>query len=128
MKPVPWTHLERYRMIHPKRPAKYGDPYGAFEIPHKETGVVLHCIANSGEIAQKVMGDNHAWDHVSVSTTRKIPNWLQMTYIKSLFWEDTETVMQLHVPISNHVNIHPNCLHLWRPLLLDIPLPPVNLV
>ena len=31
--------------------------------------------------------------------------------------------MQLHVPPRDHVNIHPNCLHLWRPQFAMIPRP-----
>jgi hypothetical protein len=36
--------------------------------------------------------------------------------------------MQVHVPASEHINIHPYTLHLWRPLLLEIPRPPQGAV
>jgi hypothetical protein len=47
-----------------------------------------------------------------------------MCYVKALFWDDEETVMQLHPPKSRWINNHPYCLHMWRPTKLEIPLPP----
>jgi hypothetical protein len=68
------------------------------------------------------------WDHVSVSRTNRCPNWIEMDYVRKLFFRDEETVMQLHVPRNDHVNLHPNCLHLWRPQNFKIPLPPKEFV
>lgn len=64
------------------------------------------------------------WDHVSVSLSGRCPNWQEMCFVKDLFWEPHETVMQLHPPSHLHVNYHPHCLHLWAPRNLFIPLPP----
>lgn len=85
---------------------------GAFKIPFK--GKYLHVIASNG------LG----WEHVSVSLDNRCPNWNEMCHVKSLFWEDNEVVMQLHVEKENHINLHPYCLHLWKPIDLKIPLPP----
>ena len=41
-----------------------------------------------------------------------------------LFFRDEEPAMQLHVPTTEHINCHPYCLHLWRPLEAEIPMPP----
>ena len=35
---------------------------------------------------------------------------------RSKIWEDEDFVIQVHPPKSLHVNLMPNCLHLWRPL------------
>jgi hypothetical protein len=51
-----------------------------------------------------------------------------MCFVKDLFWDDEECVMQLHPPKSDYVNCHPNCLHLWKPVGQDIPRPPSELV
>lgn len=72
--------------------------------------------------------DETGWEHVSVSTPRRPPNWQEMCLIKDLFWEPEETVMQLHPPHSEYVNNHAYCLHLWRPVFTNIPLPPSILV
>lgn len=87
-----------------------------------ETGVFqvgpLLVVASSG------MG----WDHVSVSRRDRCPSWEDMERIKRMFFRDEETAMQLHVPPSEHINCHPNCLHLWRPLNQEIPRPPSIMV
>jgi hypothetical protein len=80
------------------------------------------CIVSSG------VDRTYGWEHVSISTKRRIPNWEEMCFVKDLFWYDNEAVMQLHPPKADYVNYEPNCLHLWRPLNRDIPLPPSILV
>ena len=98
---------------------------GAFFIPNKcrplEKGaqaVPLSCIASDGE----------GWEHVSVSLPYRTPTWAEMDYVKRLFWDDEDCVMQLHAPRGTWVNNHPHCLHLWRPLEAAIPTPPGALV
>lgn len=101
---------------------------GAFQIPLKNrTHAVV--VANDGEFVE--------WEHVSVHVRYKnrkgkwimrTPTWEEMSRIKDLFWDDEETVMELHVPKSDHINIHKHCLHLWKPVLHKIPVPPPELV
>ncbi|WP_035687086.1 hypothetical protein [Bradyrhizobium sp. Cp5.3] len=64
------------------------------------------------------------WEHVSVSTSRRCPNWEEMCFVKDLFWDEEECVMQLHPPHSEYVNNSRYCLHLWRPTDQEIPTPP----
>lgn len=94
-------------------------PYGAFVV-HGPCGCDLKIIASGA--------DEFAWEHVSVSTERRPPNWQEMCFVKDLFWEPEECVMQLHPPRSQYINCHPHCLHLWRPTLVPIPMPPSILV
>jgi len=54
----------------------------------------------------------------------RCPRWDEMCFVKDLFWDAEETVMQLHPPKSMWINNHPFCLHLFRPLNETIPLPP----
>ncbi len=77
----------------------------------------------------KVIASNGAgWDHVSVSLANRCPNWREMCFIKQLFWDDYECVMQLHPKKSEYINMHKYCLHLWRPQDVEIPQPPSILV
>lgn len=94
-------------------------PYGAFFV-HGPCGCELKIIASGAE--------ETGWEHVSISTPRRPPNWQEMCFVKDLFWDAEECVMQLHPPKSQYVNNHPHCLHLWRPLKIEIPLPPSILV
>ncbi len=84
------------------------------------------CIVASGADADDPMAAG--WEHVSVSTGRRVPNWLEMCFAKDLFWDAHECVVQFHPPRSEYVNNHPNCLHLWRHNKVDFPLPPSILV
>jgi hypothetical protein len=94
------------------------DTCGAFEIPSPIDGGKLRIIASVGA----------GWEHVSVSRKNRCPNWPEMSAIKNLFFGPDATVMQLHVPSRDHINDHPNCLHLWRPTRSDIPRPPCWMV
>ena len=68
------------------------------------------------------------WEHVSVSCRDRAPFWHEMVFVKNLFWDEQETVVQYHPPKSEYVNFHPFCLHLWRPMEVHIPMPPSMLV
>jgi hypothetical protein len=91
---------------------------GAFQVPSPIDKAALMVIASSGD----------GWDHVSVSRANRCPNWPEMSHIRTLFFRDEECVMQLHVPKSEHINAHPNTLHLWKPHNEKIPLPPKEMV
>lgn len=68
------------------------------------------------------------WEHVSVSLHTRCPNWPEMCFVKGLFWEPEETVVQFHPPESTYISNHPYCLHLWRNTRNPIELPPPILV
>jgi len=87
---------------------------GAFTMPSPVDGAIMAIIASTGE----------GWDHVSVSRKNRVPNWQEMEFVKRRFFRDEETAMQLHVPAADHISVHPNVLHLWRPQAVEIPLPP----
>lgn len=67
--------------------------------------------------------DGLGWEHVSVSTASRCPTWDEMCFVKNLFWDEDDCVMQLHPPKSQWVNNHAYCLHLWRPTKQNIPQP-----
>lgn len=71
-----------------------------------------------------VAARGEGWDHVSVSLEHRAPNWEEMEMVKRAFFKDDECAMQLHVPPTDHINCHPNVLHLWRPHWKHIPRPP----
>lgn len=61
-----------------------------------------------------VVGNGYGWDHVSISTRTRCPDYAEMCLAKDLFFRDDECVMQLAVPAAEHVNMHEHCLHWWR--------------
>ena len=68
------------------------------------------------------------WEHVSVSLSHWTPNWREMCFIKDVFWDEEEVVMQYHSKKSASVHRHEPCLHLWRPVGQEIPTPLKELV
>jgi hypothetical protein len=85
-------------------------------------------ISGSASTLRVIASSDGAWDHVSVSLPNRCPNWGEMELVKRKFFKDEETAMQLHVPVADHISLHPNCLHLWRPQRVEIPLPPKEFV
>lgn len=75
-----------------------------------------------------IASDQLGWEHVSVSLPTRCPTWEEMCRVKNLFWDAEDCVMQLHPPRTIHVNNHNFCLHLWRPIGVDIPMPAPALV
>jgi hypothetical protein len=115
--------LDRYRVTDKAALAHTGgwagdDRCGSFSIPSPVDGAKMVVIASS----------DAGWDHVSVSRKNRCPNWAEMQHVARLCFRDEETAMQLHVPVAEHINVHPYVLHLWRPLDAEIPMPPPGFV
>lgn len=92
---------------------------GAFLIPGRSLRDSLFVIASDGK----------GWEHVSISKKYECPTWEEMSRMKELFWDDPDDcVVQYHPPKSQYVNNHPYCLHLWRPIGKEMPLPDPILV
>lgn len=92
-----------------------------------KNGCFLMPLAKKGEILRIIASSDEGWDHVSVSLEHRIPTWNEMELVKKLFMGDV-VAYQLHLPESQHINCHPNVLHIWRPWNKEIPLPPTEFV
>lgn len=108
--------VERGRETTGKYASKPGADYGRFYVMGPCDAVL--CIFVGGE----------TWEHVSVSTQRRCPNWIEMSAVKDWFWNDDECVAQFHPPKSEYINNHPYTLHLWRHPQHPFELPPSILV
>lgn len=95
---------------------------GAFSLVGP-AGKTLGIIASDGSHWEEFGCRGQPWEHVSVSTIDRCPTWEEMSFVKALFWEDSELVLQFHMPRGKHINYHPYCLHLWKPIGLEVPLP-----
>ena len=109
---------ERCRILHPAI-GEFGDKYNGFFIfpdaPHNQP---LFTQASNGQ----------GWEHVSVSTKGgRLPNWIEMCYVKELFWAEEDCAVQYHVPKSQHRDSYP-ALHLWRPNGVELPMPDPDMV
>lgn len=90
---------------------------GYFKIMFKNA--VLHVISSDGG----------GWEHVSISLAKsRCPLWEEMCYIKDLFWDKEDCVLQFHPPESQYINNVRNCLHLWRKCNENFILPPQAMI
>ena len=101
-------------------PTSRGDNYGAFRL-RTNAGAELRIIMSPAF-------EEISWEHVSVSVKTRCPTWEEMVWVKSLFWADDEVVIQYHPALSEYVNEHPFCLHLWKPVNVILPTPPMRCV
>jgi hypothetical protein len=121
---------EKNRLANGPVPSKPEDGNnGAFLIPLRHK-LFAYCIASDGL----------DWEHVSITLVRPVsvgkdhtkfkdigrsPTWFEMCLIKDWFWSQDEAVIQIHPTLKDYVNLHPYCLHLWRPTnqTLNMPSP-----
>jgi hypothetical protein len=93
---------------------------GFFVFPHyRIVNYELRCQVSDGE----------GWEHVSVTAapkgqkTSRCPTWEEMCWVKNQFWTNDEVVVQYHPRETDYVNMHPHCLHLWKPTEIELPTP-----
>lgn len=123
-----WSHLESARVRSARRSfdSNPGDRAGVFVF--KSKGVEAVCIVHDGLFG----GNPTGWEHVSLTMRYDgelvMPSWSWMCWVKDQFWGPEEAVMQIHPPSSDYVNTHPTCLHLWRQVGKNPPLPDAKMV
>lgn len=98
---------------------------GFFVIPHHRINKYIYRVQVS---------DGLGWEHVSISVGEKkkqqhrCPTWEEMCYIKGIFWDEEDCVIQYHPAKKDYINMHPYVLHLWRPTDVALPTPPSIMV
>jgi hypothetical protein len=101
-----------------------GDNYGVLHNVPGPCGEKLGIVVSDG-LPCGLPADG--WEHVSVSLSRvgkaRVPNWEEMCWVKNLFWDPEDCVVQFHPPQSKNVNNY-RVLHMWRYLKGEFPRPP----
>lgn len=105
-----------------------GTRFGAFKLRCPLSSTYFTVIVSDGT-DWAVMGlPGPPWEHVSMSHVSRTPTWEEMCWLKDLFFGPQECVVQFHPAKSAYVNVHPNCLHLWRIVGGEFPVPPLETV
>lgn len=118
-----WTSLDKLRTQSPPFTSPKGARYGAFQV--KFNGKLLNIIATDASDP-----DAEGWEHVSVHVYDPVfkmdqtPTWAVMCYVKGLFWDEDEVVVEFHPAKKDYVNTHDHVLHLWRFTKGEFPTPP----
>jgi hypothetical protein len=107
-------HIKQFRIKHPF--LDYGDDFNGcayIDNPFPSRKSLFVVFSN---------GNN--WDHVSVSlVNQKMPTWDEMCFVKNIFFNEEECVVQFHPKESEYINNHKACLHLWRYQSGEFPCP-----
>ena len=113
---------EKFRKEHPV--FGNGDANGGYFVIPITKRRMAHVIASNGK----------GWEHVSVHVRDiikpviSIPIWSDMCFIKGVFWDKEDCVVQYHPPESEYVNNHEHVLHLWRQIGKEYDMPDSILV
>jgi hypothetical protein len=122
MRERPGEQLEKFRKVHPwLGPSPVGAMYGYFEVATKKGTLRIQASDGTTDFEED-------WQHVSVSLENRTPTWQEMCFVKSLFWDESETVVQFHPARSAYVNAMKHCLHLWARRGMIYNLPPTELI
>src|SRR5262245_49880657 len=76
---------------------------GWFAFPSPIPGRILFAIASDGSEWTKAGLPGEPWEHVSVHAEQgkrkeKTPVWPEMCFVKNLFWDKEDSVIQFHPP------------------------------
>ncbi|MBY0458285.1 MAG: hypothetical protein K2V38_13170 [Gemmataceae bacterium] len=117
--------LEKGRVESGRFASSRGDRHGLFFVKGPAGGN-LQIIASSAESWRADGMPDPAWDHASVKVvgSDRTPTWGEMCFVKGLFWEKDEWVVQYMPPPSENINICEYVLHMWRPEGIAVPTPP----
>ena len=67
--------------------------------------------------------DGRQWLHLSCSFKSKMPTYLDLAQMKTLFVGPDLPAYMVFPRKKDHYNFHQHCLHLWAPLTGEDPLP-----
>ncbi len=131
MRSIVTDSMEKARVAGPAGGIK-GRFYGTFVVCMPETKTHLRIVASEGcrQVWESLNFPDPPFEHVSVTVVNeaRCPTWEEMCFVKDLFWLEEETVLQYHPPKSQYVNKHKHCLHLWKPVDFEIPVPPMKTI
>jgi hypothetical protein len=93
-------------------------PRGWRKIEDREDGAAFEYRPTLGARKTVIMSaaveqDGKVWIHASVARPDRIPSYEELVEVKNLFIGPGRKAVQIFAPMREHVNIHPNCLHLW---------------
>lgn len=113
--------VEKYRVSRGQQRSTFADENnGAFMINRGRTSIFIKA------------SDGLGWEHVSVhcisENKERTPTWAEMCFIKDLFWDEEDIVVQFHPPKSQYINMHKFTLHMWRSTTTSITTPPTVLI
>jgi hypothetical protein len=79
----------------------------------------IHCTGLSVIASVGAEYDGKRWLHVSCAYHNRLPSWDDLRMVKDVFIGKHRKAIQVIPSAEEHININPNCLHLWCCLDVD---------
>jgi hypothetical protein len=86
------------------------------------------CVPYENVELMVIASDGGGWDHISISLKSRCPTWEEMEHVRRHFALPHEVWLQFGLPAKDHINLHPYCLHWFRPQHRKVSLPPPIMV
>lgn len=99
------TQLDARRGHRPKGWTQIGDVFNTFRNIHRHLSLIVTACREA---------DGRLWVHLSIAGRDRLPTWLELVEVRDWLFGPEALAIQVLAPVSEHVNIHPYCLHLWH--------------
>lgn len=104
-------------------PEKYRAPGPAWQYKTNNGAFMLPPVHRVSKLRIKALAaEGGGWEHVFISCSTRRPTWEEVRFVKNLFWDLEDAVIQFHLPESELAKKTPLALasnpfgaHLWRP-------------
>jgi len=83
--------------------------------PQPCDGVRLFAGDLSVIVTGAVEADGREWAHLSVAGPGRVPTWAELVSVRDAIFGGAAYAVKVVPPSAEHVNIHPDVLHLWLP-------------
>lgn len=100
----------------PKRTIELALPIEWLPLPSNDV-LRFFSLTDGLQVAINAFGHTgHIWIHASISHPGRLPSYAELCMLKDAVFGKQGVCAQVFEAEEYHVNIHPNCLHLWGPL------------
>jgi hypothetical protein len=89
----------------PKGWVQMGRTYNTFRNIHDHRTLIVTACREA---------DGHLWVHLSLAGRDRVPTWPELVEARDWLLGPEARAIQVLPPASEHVNLHPYCLHLWH--------------
>lgn len=90
-------------------------PPGWAKVEERDDGALFRAgMSSSIIVSGSVESDRLRWLHASIARPASMPTYADMVFLHKHGIGSDRKAFQVFAPSSEHVNIHPYCLHLWH--------------
>ena len=85
-------------------------------MPQNQTAWQHRLISLTVIYSRSIGANKEEWHHISVSRSNQLPSWGDLNKVRNDFLGEDVEAYHVLAKISDHVNLHKYCMHIWAPL------------